>query len=151
MNSGKTIFSQLMDFIPRYEFNQCVKRYNGNYKIKNFTCWEQFLCMAFAQLTYRESLRDIQACLRAAKKKLYHMGIGSKVSRNTLAHANQIRDWRIYMPTLHKYLFAKPESFMPMKTLAFNWNKLCMPWILRLSTSACLSFLGHCFGRKREQ
>jgi hypothetical protein len=96
MNSGQTIFSQLMDFIPTYEFNQCVKRYNGNYKIKNFTCWEQFLCMAFAQLTYRESLRDIQACLRAAHKKLYHMGIRSKVSRNTLAHANQIRDWRMY-------------------------------------------------------
>ena len=96
MNSGKTIFTQLMDFIPTYEFNQCVKRYNGNYKIKNFTCWEQFLCMAFAQLTYRESLRDIQACLRAAHKKLYHMGIRSKVSRNTLAHANQIRDWRMY-------------------------------------------------------
>ncbi len=85
-----------MDFIPAYDFNQCVKRYNGNYKIKNFTCWEQFLCMAFAQLTYRESLRDIQACLRAANKKLYHMGIRSKVSRNTLANANQIRDWRIY-------------------------------------------------------
>ena len=96
MNSGQTIFSQLIDFIPTYEFNQCVKRYNGNYKIKNFTCWEQFLCMAFAQLTYRESLRDIQACLRAANKKLYHMGIRSKVSRNTLAHANQIRDWRMY-------------------------------------------------------
>jgi len=85
-----------MEFIPTYEFNQCVKRYNGNYKIKKFTCREQFLCMAFAQLTYRESLRDIQACLRAANKKLYHMGIRSKVSRNTLAHANQIRDWRIY-------------------------------------------------------
>jgi len=85
-----------MDFITTHDFNQCVKRYNGNYKIKNFTCWEQFLCMAFAQLTYRESLRDIQACLRAANKKLYHMGIRSKVSRNTLAHANQIRDWRIY-------------------------------------------------------
>lgn len=96
MNSGQTIFSQLMDFTPTHEFNQCVKRYNGNYKIKNFTCWEQFLCMAFAQLTYRESLRDIQACLRAANKKLYHMGIRSRVSRNTLAHANQIRDWRIY-------------------------------------------------------
>jgi len=96
MNAGQTIFSQLMDFIPRYEFNQCVRRYNGNYKIKNFTCREQFLCMAFAQLTYRESLRDIQACLRAVNKKLYHMGIRSKVSRNTLAHANQIRDWRIY-------------------------------------------------------
>lgn len=85
-----------MEFIPTYEFNQCVKRYNGNYKIKKFTCREQFLCMAFAQLTYRESLRDIQACLRATNKKLYHMGIRSKVSRNTLAHANQIRDWRIY-------------------------------------------------------
>ena len=96
MNSGQTIFSQLMEFIPTYEFNQCVRRYNGNYKIKNFTCREQFFCMAFAQLTYRESLRDIQACLRAANKKLYHMGIRSKVSRNTLAHANQIRDWRIY-------------------------------------------------------
>jgi hypothetical protein len=96
MNFGQTIFSQLMEFIPMYEFNQCVRRYNGNYKIKNFTCREQFLCMAFAQLTYRESLRDIQACLRAANKKLYHMGIRSKVSRNTLAHANQVRDWRIY-------------------------------------------------------
>jgi hypothetical protein len=96
MNSGQTIFSQLMEFIPTYEFNQCVKRYRGNYKIKNFTCREQFLCMAFAQLTYRESLRDIQACLRAANKKLYHMGIRCKVSRNTLAHANQTRDWRIY-------------------------------------------------------
>ena len=96
MNAGQTIFSQLMDFIPRYEFNQCVRRYNGNYKIKNFTCREQFLCVAFAQLTYRESLRDIQACLRAANKKLYHMGIRSKVSRNTLSHANQTRDWRIY-------------------------------------------------------
>ncbi len=96
MNSGQTIFSQLMDFMPTYEFNQCIKRYNGNYKIKNFTCWEQFLCMAFAQLTYRESLRDIQVCLRTANKKLYHMGIRSKVSRNTLAHANQTRDWRIY-------------------------------------------------------
>ena len=96
MNSGQTLFSQLMEFIPTYEFNQCVRRYNGNYKIKKFTCREQFLCMAFAQLTYRESLRDIQACLRAANKKLYHMGIRSRVSRNTLAHANQIRDWRIY-------------------------------------------------------
>ena len=85
-----------MEFIPTYEFNECVKRYKGNYKIKKFTYREQFLCMAFAQHTYRESLRDIQACLRAANKKLYHMGIRSKVSRNTLAHANQIRDWRIY-------------------------------------------------------
>lgn len=96
MNSGKTIFSQLMDFLPLYEFRQCVELYDGNYKIKSFTCWDQFLCMAFAQLTYRESLRDIQACLRAAKQKLYHMGIRGKVSRNTLANANQVRNWKIY-------------------------------------------------------
>jgi len=96
MNSGKTIFAHLMEYVPIYEFRKCVKRYKGNYKIKSFTCWEQFLCMAFAQLTYRESLRDIEACLRAAHKKLYHIGIRSKVSRNTLANANQVRDWRIY-------------------------------------------------------
>jgi len=96
MNSGRTIFSQLMDFIPIHDFRHCVKRYNGNYKVKSFSCWDQFLCMAFAQLTYRESLRDIQACLRAAQSKLYHLGIRGKVSRNTLANANQVRDWRIY-------------------------------------------------------
>ena len=96
MNSGKTIFSQTIDFLPTYEFRQCVERYNGNYKTKSFSCWDQFLCLAFAQLTYRESLRDIQACLRGARQKLYHMGIRGHVSRNTLAHANQVRDWRIY-------------------------------------------------------
>ena len=85
-----------MDFLPIYEFHQCVQRYHGHYKMKSFSCWDQFLCMAFAQLTYRESLRDIEACLRSAQRKLYHMGIRSKVSRNTLAHANQLRDWRIY-------------------------------------------------------
>jgi len=96
MNSGKLIFTQLMDFIPKYEFRKYVEKYHGNFKVESFTCWEQFLCMAFAQLTYRESLRDIQACLRDAPRKLYHMGIRSKIARNTLAHANEIRDWRIY-------------------------------------------------------
>jgi hypothetical protein len=96
MNCGKTIFSQLVDFLSPYEFRLCVQRYNGNHKIKSFSCWDQFLCMAFAQLTYRESLRDIQACLRAAQSKLYHLGIRARVSRNTLANANQVRDWRIY-------------------------------------------------------
>jgi IS4 transposase len=96
MNSGRTIFSQIMDYLPAYEFRQCVERYSGNYKIKSFACWDQFLSMAFAQFTYRESLRDIQVCLRAAKQKTYHMGIRGKISRNTLAHANQTRDWRIY-------------------------------------------------------
>jgi hypothetical protein len=85
-----------MDFLPIYEFHQCVQRYHGHYKMKSFSCWDQFLCMAFAQLTYRESLRDIEACLRSAQRKLYHIGIRGKVSRNTLAHANQVRDWRIY-------------------------------------------------------
>ena len=101
MNFEQTIFSQLMDFIPYYEFRKCVERYKGNYKIKSFSCWDQFLCMAFAQLTFRESLRDIQACLRALQQKLYHMGFRGKVSRNTLAHANQVRDWRIYADFAH--------------------------------------------------
>ena len=101
MNSEQTIFSQLMDFIPQYEFRKCVERYNGNYKIKSFSCWDQYLCMAFAQFTFRESLRDIQACLRASQQKLYHMGFRGKVSRNTLAHANQVRDWRIYADFAH--------------------------------------------------
>jgi DDE family transposase/uncharacterized protein DUF4372 len=96
VNSDKSIFSQLMDFLPHYEFQKCVRRYNGHHKVKTFSCWDQFLTMAFAQLTYRESLRDIQACLRAAGSKLYHLGIRSRVSRNTLANANQVRDWRIY-------------------------------------------------------
>jgi hypothetical protein len=96
VNSGKTIFAQLIDFLPVYEFQKCVQRYNGHYKVKRFSCWNQFLCMAFAQLTYRESLRDIEACLRSAQRKLYHMGFRGNVSRNTLAHANQVRDWRIY-------------------------------------------------------
>jgi hypothetical protein len=96
MDIGKTVFAQIMDFLPVYEFQKCVQRYNGHYKVKHFSCWNQFLCMAFAQLTYRESLRDIEACLRSTQRKLYHMGFRRKVSRNTLAHANQVRDWRIY-------------------------------------------------------
>jgi len=96
MNIGRTVFAQLMEYFPSYEFRKCVERYDGNYKVKTFTCMDQFLCMAFAQLTYRESLRDIEACLRGARPKLYHMGIRSKISRNTIAHANETRDWRIY-------------------------------------------------------
>src|SRR5262245_12258277 len=85
------IFSQLMDFLPSSEFRRCVDCYNGNHKLQRFSCWDQFLCMAFAQLTYRESLRDIEACLRSAGTKLYHMGIRGGVARNTLANANQVR------------------------------------------------------------
>ena len=85
-----------MDFLPLHEFRKCIKRYRGNYKVKSFSCLDQFLCMAFAQLTYRESLRDIEACLRSMQNKLYHMGIRGGVSRNNLANANETRNWRIY-------------------------------------------------------
>jgi len=96
MYQGTTIFSQIMSHIPLYEFNKCVKRYNGNYRTKSFTCLNQLYVMAFAQLTYRESLRDIQECLNAMHYKLYHAGIRAPVSRTTLADANEVRDWRIY-------------------------------------------------------
>lgn len=96
MNQGKLVFAQLMEFVPIKKFRQCVKRYGGNHRVRNFTCWDQFLCMAFAQLTYRESLRDIEVCLRIKGKKLYHLGIRGKIARSTLADANDKRDWRIY-------------------------------------------------------
>ena len=96
MYTGKIIFSQVMEHLPLHAFHQCVSRYNGDFKVKEFSCLDQYLCMSFAQLTYRESLRDIEACLRAQQGKLYHMGIRASVSRNTMANANKIRDWRIY-------------------------------------------------------
>ncbi len=96
MHSGKIVLSQLTAFLPKHEFRRCVKRYRGNHRIRDFSCWDQFVCMFFAQLTYRESLRDIEACLRSARHKLYHLGIQGKVSRSTLAKANENRNWRIY-------------------------------------------------------
>jgi hypothetical protein len=96
MYSGKLVFAQLTDHLPLYTFRRCVARYRGHRKVKSFSCLDQYLCMAFAQLTYRESLRDIETCLRAQRAKLYHMGIRGNVSRNTLANANAERDWRIY-------------------------------------------------------
>ncbi len=96
MNSGRTIFAQVMDFLPLMEFRRCVERYRGDYKVQSFSCWDQFLCLAFAQLTGRESLRDIEACLRSQQSKLYHLGFRGRISRNTLAHANETRDWRIF-------------------------------------------------------
>lgn len=96
MNTGRTVFAQVMDFLPLPEFRRCVDRYRGDYKVQSFSCLDQFLSLAFAQMTYRESLRDIEACLRAMQPRLYHMGFRGMVSRNNLAHANQQRDWRIY-------------------------------------------------------
>jgi len=96
VNSGRTVFSQILDHLPWYEFQKCVARYRGDYQQKSFSCWDQYLAMAFAQLTYRESLRDIEACLRSMSGKLYHAGFRGRVARTTLADANESRDWRLY-------------------------------------------------------
>jgi hypothetical protein len=141
MNVGRTVFAQIMEFTPSFQFRQCVDRYNGNYKIITFSCLDQFLCMAFAQLTYRESLRDIEACLRVAKPKLYHMGIRSNVSRNTLAHANENRDWRIYadfaqvLIKIARELYANEDFGLELKQAVYAFDSttidLCLsvfPW-----------------------
>ena len=96
MNSGRTIFSQLIEHAPCKEFQKCVARYQGDSHLRSFSCWDQYLTMAFAQLTYRESLRDIEACLGSVSGKLYHMGFRGRVARTTLADANERHDWRIY-------------------------------------------------------
>jgi len=101
MNQGQTVFSQLMDYLPKHSLRKCINKYNGNYKVRSFSCYDQFMVMSFAQLTYRESLRDIESCLRVMQNKLYHMGINSRVSRSTLADANEKRDWRIYSDFAH--------------------------------------------------
>ena len=148
MNSGKTVFAQLMDFLPAYEFQRCVERYRGSYKIKTFSCWDQYLCMAFAQLTYRESLRDIEACLRAAEPKLYHMGIRGKVSRNTLANANQARDWRIYEDFAH-VLIAKARKLYVHESFGIDLNHTV--YALDSTTiDLCLSLFPWAEFRKRK-
>jgi len=96
MNQGRTVFSQLISFLPDREFRRCVERYQGDVRLRGFSCWDQYLAMAFAQLTYRESLRDIEACLRSMQSKLYHLGFRGKVARSTLADANESHDWRIF-------------------------------------------------------
>jgi hypothetical protein len=96
MYEGKLVFSQLISYLPKYEFNKCVMKYRGNHKVQTFSCWDQFLCMAFAQLTFRESLREIVTCLKAFESKLYRMGFRCNIAKSTLADANEKRDWRIY-------------------------------------------------------
>ena len=118
MNTGQTVFSQIMSFIPKYEFDKRVIKYKGNYRIRHFSCWDQFLSMSFAQLTYRESLRDIEVCLNAQPNKLYQMGIRGHVSRTNLANANRKRDWRIYaefaqvLISLARKLYQDDPEFM---------------------------------------
>jgi hypothetical protein len=143
MNTSSTVFAQIMDFLPLYEFRKCVKRYSGDYKIKSFACLDQFLCMAFAQLTFRESLRDIESCLRSMRNRLYHMGIRGNVARNTLAHANETRDWRIYADFAQvliqqaRTLYADDDFGLELKETVYAFDSttidLCLslfPWAI---------------------
>jgi hypothetical protein len=141
MNAGRTIFSQIMDFLPLKDFRKCVARYGGGRKVQSFSCMDQFLCMAFAQLSYRESLRDIEACLRAVPSKLYHMGIRGSIARSTLAYANETRDWHIYADfaqvLIHtaRALYAKDELAIELDNTVYALDSttvdLCLslfPW-----------------------
>jgi hypothetical protein len=101
MFTGRLVFSQVMDFMPLPVFRRCVAKYQGDFKVRKFSCLDQYLCMAFAQITYRESLRDTVTCLRSQSNKLYHMGICGNVRRSTIADANELRDWRIYAELTH--------------------------------------------------
>jgi hypothetical protein len=141
MHEGRTIFAQLMDWLPKYELTKCVKRYRGDFHVRTLSCYEQFLILAFAQLTYRESLRDIETCLRALGTKLYHSGIRSRISRSTLADANEKRDWRIFSDFANVLisqateLYAGEEFGVQLKEAAYALDSttidLCLalfPW-----------------------
>ncbi len=119
MHSGKAVFSQLMEWIHPEQFRRCVTRYDGSYKVRTFSCWDQFLAMAFAQLTFRESLADIEICLRSRHEQLYHLGFRSSVAHSTLADANSARDWRIYAD-LAQSLIRRARNCM--RTNPWAWN-----------------------------
>ena len=151
MNTGKNIFSQLMDFLPLDEFRKCVNRYNGNHNTRTFSCLDQYLSMAFAQLTYRESLRDIEVCLRSVQEKLFHTGIRGKISRSTLADANETRDWRIYADFAQvlireaQDLYAKEPFGIELKETVYALDSstidLCLslfPWARFRKTKAAI-------------
>ena len=151
MNFGKLVFAQLTQHLPLTTFRRCVARYGGEHKVKSFSCLDQYLCMAFAQLTYRESLRDIEACLRAQAGKLYHMGIKSRVSRSTLADANEARDWRIHaefaqsLIGIARRLYAEEPFGVDLKETVYaldaNTIDLCLsvfPWAPFRSTKAAV-------------
>jgi hypothetical protein len=151
MNRGRTIFSQVMNFLPHKEFAACVAHYGGERYVKSFSCMDQFLCMAFAQLAYRESLRDIECCLRAHPSKLYHMGIRGKVSKSTLAHANERRDWRIWadfaqvLIGMARELYRNDEFGVELSHTAYAFDSttidLCLslfPWASFRKTKAAV-------------
>ena len=151
MNQGQLVFAQLMQHLPLTTFRRCVARYAGEHKVKRFTCLDQYLCMAFAQLTYRESLRDIEACLRAQATKLYHMGLRGNIARNTLANANATRDWRIYcdfaqrLIGIARRLYAEEPLGIELKDTVYALDSttidLCLsmfPWAPFRSTKAAV-------------
>ena len=151
MNTGKLVFAQVMAHLPLTTFRRCVARYDGEHKVKHFTCLDQYLCMAFAQLTYRESLRDIEACLRSQTTKLYHMGFRSRVARNTLANANSVRDWRIYadfaqsLISIARKLYAEEPFGVDLSNTVYALDAttidLCLsvfPWAPFRSTKAAV-------------
>ena len=151
MNQGKLVFSQLMQHLPLTAFQRCVDRYQGHHKVKSFSCLDHFLCMAFAQLTFRESLRDIETCLRAQQPKLYHLGIRGTVARNTLANANAVRDWRIYadfaqsLIAIARPLYADDTFGIDLKNTVYALDTttidLCLsvfPWAPFRSTKAAV-------------
>jgi hypothetical protein len=138
MNIGRTVFSQLTDYIDEYVFNSIVNEYKGNYRVRQFTCWEQFLCMLFAQLTNRESLRDVETCLRAVGKKLFHAGIRTHVSRSTLADANERRPWQIYHDlALHlikeaRVLYRDEKLFLEIDAAVYAFDSTTIDLCLKL-------------------
>jgi len=151
MNEGKFVFAQVMDHVPLTTFHRCVARYSGTHKVKRFSCLDQYLSMAFAQLTYRESLRDIEACLRTQNTKLYHLGFRSQIARNTLANANATRDWRIYcdfaqsMIGIARRLYADEAFGLDLKDTVYALDAttidLCLsvfPWAPFRSTKAAV-------------
>jgi hypothetical protein len=151
MHTGKLVFAQLMEHLPLTTFRRCVARYGGHHKVQHFSCLDQYLSMAFAQLTFRESLRDIEACLRAQSSKLYHLGIRSKVARNTLANANATRDWRIYcdfaqsLIAMARRLYVNEPFGVDLKNTVYALDAttidLCLsvfPWAPFRSTKAAI-------------
>jgi len=141
MQVGQTVFAQLMDFIPAHEFHRCVDRYRGDYKVSTFSCWNQFLCMAFAQLTGRESLRDIETGLRALGSKLYHTGFRGHIARSNLADANETRDFRIYAD-LAQVLIGQARPLYSREDSAWNWRRPFMRSTPRPSICAWRFFPG---------
>jgi len=149
MNEGKTIFSQIMNFVPKNIFDKYVKLYKGNKHVRTFTCWDQFLSLAFAQLTYRESLRDIETCLRSKSEKLYHMGIKGKVSRSNLSRANKFRDWRIFA-LLANHLINEALSLYAKDDLIYNELNNALYALDSTTIDLCLSLFPWAKFRKHK-